>query len=166
MPAKEPKRSIVQIFFWSVQRPITNVIGYCFIIGLWSEIYSKISQSVFAVVKGILHGGFLKKKMMSCSFDFKLIVLRKLTENEIECIQQLNLKTAKEFNYLWKCPHLRAHGDSLKGACAAKCLKFDFEKFENLIIPLKRACAPMRGNRVFSTEVAVFLAWHTVSTFC
>ena len=44
--------------------------------------------------------------------------------------------------------HLRAQGDSLKGACAAKSSKFDFEKFENAIIPLKGACAPMRGNRV------------------
>ena len=44
--------------------------------------------------------------------------------------------------------HLRAHGDSLKGACAAKSSKFDFEKFENSIIPLKGACALMRGNRV------------------
>ena len=43
---------------------------------------------------------------------------------------------------------LRARDDSLKGACAAKCSNFDFEKFENSIIPLKGACAPMRGNRV------------------
>ena len=48
--------------------------------------------------------------------------------------------------------HLRAQGDSLKGACAAKCSKFDFEKFENSIIPLKGACAPMRGNRVWYFE--------------
>ena len=39
-------------------------------------------------------------------------------------------------------------GDSLKGACTANCSKFDFEKFENSLIPLKGACAPMRGNRV------------------
>ena len=44
--------------------------------------------------------------------------------------------------------HLRAQGDLLKGAYAAKYLKFDFEKFENSIIPLKGACAPMLGNRV------------------
>ena len=44
--------------------------------------------------------------------------------------------------------HLRAKGLSLKGACATKCSKFDFEKFENSIISLKDACAPMRGNRV------------------
>ena len=44
--------------------------------------------------------------------------------------------------------YLRAQGDSHNGACAAKCSKFDFEKFENLTIPLKGACAPMRGYRV------------------
>ena len=39
-------------------------------------------------------------------------------------------------------------GYSIRGACAAKCSKFDFEKFENSIMPLKGACAPMRDNRV------------------
>ena len=50
--------------------------------------------------------------------------------------------------------HLRAQGDSFKGACAAKCSNFDFEKFENSIIPLKGACAPMRGNMVY-----LILSW-------
>ena len=45
-------------------------------------------------------------------------------------------------------PHLREQGDSLKGACTAKCSNFDFEKFENSIIPLEGACTPMRGNKV------------------
>ena len=44
--------------------------------------------------------------------------------------------------------HLKAQGNSLKGACAAKCSKFDFEKFENSVIPLEGACAHIRGNRV------------------
>ena len=92
--------------------------------------------SVVTVVKWIHRGGCWKNKMMTFSPDFKLEVLQKFT------------KTAKEFNAHWKCSHLRAQGDSLKGACAAKCSKFNFEKFENSIIPLKGACAPMRGNRV------------------
>ena len=47
---------------------------------------------------------------------------------------------------------LRARDDLLKSACAAKCSKFDLEKFENSIIPLKSACAPVRGNRVYNFE--------------
>ena len=68
-----------------------------------------------------------------------------------ESLPKMKLKTAKEFNVHWRCPHLRAQGDSLKGACAAKCLKFDLEKFENSTISLKGACPPMRGNRVSNT---------------
>ena len=52
--------------------------------------------------------------------------------------------------------HLRAQGDLLKGKCATKCSKFDFEKFENSIFPLKGACAPMRVNRV-SHAISEFL---------
>ena len=44
--------------------------------------------------------------------------------------------------------HSRAHCDSLEGSCAAKSSEFDFEKFENSIIPIEGACAPMLGNRV------------------
>ena len=70
-----------------------------------------------------------------------------------ESLPRMKLKTFsswtwKPFHFLWKCPHLRVQGDSLKGACAAKCSKFDFEKVENLIISLKGACASMQGNRV------------------
>ena len=56
-------------------------------------------------------------------------------------LPRIKLNTAKEFNVYWKCPHLRAQDASLKGACAAKCSKFDLEKFENSIIPLEGACA-------------------------
>ena len=59
------------------------------------------------------------------------------------------MRTAKEFNVNRKGPPRKEpQGDSLKGACAAKYSKFDLEKFENSIIPLKGACAPMQGNRV------------------
>ena len=47
---------------------------------------------------------------------------------------------------------LRAQDDSLKGAWATKCSKFDLEKFENSIILLKGACAPMQGNMVFQQQ--------------
>ena len=62
----------------------------------------------------------------------------------------MKLKTAKYFNVHLRFPHLKAQDNSRKGACAAKCSKLDFEKFENSIIPLKGACAPMRGNRVIT----------------
>ena len=65
--------------------------------------------------------------MMSYSLDFKLRVLRKLAENEIEnrrriyCpLRMSSLKSAGRF----------------KGACAVKCSKFDFEKFENSMISI------------------------------
>ena len=63
------------------------------------------------------------KKQMSYSIDFKQRAIRKLTEIEIDPPQ--------EFNVLRKGPHLGLQGDSLKGACATKCSKFDFEKFNN-----------------------------------
>ena len=69
----------------------------------------------------------------------------------------MKLKTAKEL-----CPHLRAQCDSLKGACAANT-KVDFEKFENSIISLKGACAPMRDNRVCKAETFLFTQVKTVN---
>ena len=53
------------------------------------------------------------KKQMIYALDFKLRAIRKLAKNEIE--------NPKEFNVHLKGPHLRPQGDSLKGACAAKC---------------------------------------------
>ena len=61
-------------------------------------------------------------KLTSYSLNSKLRALRKLTK--------MKLKTAKESNI----HHLRAQGDSLKGACAADCSKFDFQKIEKLKI--------------------------------
>ena len=67
----------------------------------------------------------------------------------------MKLKNADEFTVHQESPHLRGQGDSLKGACAAKCSKFDFGKFENPINPLKGACAPMRSNRVIILEDSI-----------
>ena len=120
VPVKDAKRSIVRIFD----------LRY-----IW-----RCRKTVFTVVKWIHHGGCWKKKLMSYCFNFKLRVVWKLTENGIENHQIIYCPL--------RMPHLRAQGDSLKGACAAKCSNFDFEKFENSIIPLKGACAPMRDNRV------------------